>query len=258
METKNTSTEIINEVNSEVKNETKKENTKKLTDSIKKDFKTVTLNNKKISYTYWNTSTLINFNKELEGINDNKIYEILIKPYIKEEVFLSTQEQKYIISLISRFSLDNNKEIQKEFECKNSKCKNVYTEILNLSDIKVKFRDFNFENLKDIEISNDKITFDAIKDIDKMLELNDLDDENGLLEYMINCLFSKNEKEFESYEDKKDYIYNLKINDYKNISNLFVDNIDLTRFSLSCNCPKCGKKNTLENNNLIVDFLPIY
>lgn len=88
-------------------------------------------------------------------INEEEVLESLVYDCIEEDVVLSTEEFKYVLSRIRAFSLGEDIDI--EFYCEN--CGETYTKTFQLKDIIT----YSYKELPEINVSGAKIKLGPIR-----------------------------------------------------------------------------------------------
>ena len=125
----------------------------------------IKVGDKDITIRKWKGKDKKNFIKALNTteINESLIMETLVYSCIEEDVILSTQEFRYVLSKIRAYSLGENIDI--DFYCEA--CGEVHNESFNINEI-IKY---TFEPLNEIKVKDVHIKLGDIKNKEKYIEL---------------------------------------------------------------------------------------
>lgn len=144
----------------------------------------------------WKGKDKRNFMKEMQKQkpNEDKITKALVYDCIEEDVILSTDEFKYVLSMIRAESLGN--EIKYNFYC--TECDSTHERTYNITDIiRASYSDDSVISVGDIninlgEIKNKEFYIEKIKEgkiYDFLLRINDINGDKTLdLDDLINFL----------------------------------------------------------------------
>lgn len=120
----------------------------------------IRVGSKDITIQKWKGKNKKDFIKLLKETDDSieceeKMMDILVYSCIEEDVILSTEEFRYVLSRIRALSLGE--EIEIEFYC--DKCQEIFKQTFNIKDV----INFSYKPLKEIKIPGAKIKLGEIK-----------------------------------------------------------------------------------------------
>lgn len=214
---------------------------------VQKEFTKVNIGNKEIEISPWSTKDEKNYLKLLESaerdnrsISDDEIYNVLIKPVIKEnDVVLSANEQKMLLIEIRKISISD--EVTDIITCECG----IDNSITKKIDDIVKFTPSNF---KEVKVQDITFVFDDIKynkDKSKMklqdglvnyifteflLHIREIHYKDNIFKYGENMSFLELQ---EFIEDLSSSTFDTLFQEYHNM----VDNIEI-RIEATCSCSR--------------------
>jgi len=209
------------------------------------------IGDKEIHFKPWNTKNekdyLIAVESE-EEITDKLLYEILIKPCLKDpNLILSDNEQKMLMIQIRKKSIGST--FPMRFSC--IKCGQVNDIDISFDKI-VKFEPDNFKNviIEDLEFEFGPIVSENLKD-----RLNNLDSnvEYSFVEFLVHIrsITINGEKEDTfTFDELKDFIENLPTYIFDEAYKEFSDMKSKLEFDFSTNCIICGAENKIDFDSI--------
>jgi hypothetical protein len=147
---------------------------------LNREYITVKIGTKEVEISSWRTkdekaylNMLENAERNNKVITDQEIYNVLIKPVIKEDIVLSSNEQKMLLIEIRKISISD--EIKDSIKC--DKCSSEINISNKIDDI-VSFLPSNFRS-----VNIDDITF-VFGDIKRQKDKAKMNIEDGLVNYI--------------------------------------------------------------------------
>jgi len=205
----------------------------------------IDLGSKIITIRGWRGKDKKAFLKSLEDkeISETKVMDTLVYSCIEEDVILSTQEFKYVLSRIRAISLGE--EITIEFYC--TECGELYTETFLLKDI----MRFTYTELKEIQEEGIKIKIGEIKN--KSIYIQKLA-EDELYDLLLRVESFNNDESF-TLDELMEKFDNLELNTLSSIiqqynnSKFTIDDVNIVK------CPFCKFETKYEFDEL-PEFFP--
>lgn len=204
----------------------------------------IQVGDKKLTIRKWKGKDKKNFLNILkEGKDENKIIDVLVYDCIEEDVILSVEEYRYVLTKIREYSFGP--DIKVDILC--NKCQHIDEYNFKLNEIiKPKFK-----SIKEIKEKDITIKFSTIKNKDAYYELYDKDE---LYDFLLR-IDSINNKDTYTLDELIDYFDNLDIDILENIMKKFneskfkVDDVNIVE------CNNCKNKMSFEFDDL-PNFFP--
>jgi hypothetical protein len=213
------------------------------------------LNSKEIFYRPWNTLDEKNYlllNEDKDNITEEDLYEILIKPCIKnpEKLKLTLNERKILMIEIRKKSLGST--FNMKYNC--GKCKKV-NEITCSLDSVIKYKKLES---KEILVTDEDTGTEYIFKINEPVSSNLLKRLNSNTSSSIDYLFTELLVHIEyivinsikndtfTYDELKDFMDSLPSNMFDKIFSEFQKCKETLRFEVEHYCLMCNNKNTVD------------
>lgn len=219
------------------------------------------INGKKIEYSLWNTKMEKNFliateNKEKSEITIQDIYELLVKPSLKDSDILLTDNEMKVLILEMR-----KKSIAPDFSIKYTctKCENINAQDIIIDDI-VKYKPHNFKPIT-IDSNGTEITINFTSMVSEKL-LKRVNESKNIVEKNFNNLLIhiKDVKVGDelhnvfTFDELTTFMESLPSKIFNDIYNKFLEMTDSLEIYSECECSFCKEKNII-NLGDITSFL---
>ena len=205
----------------------------------------IKVGNKNLTIRKWkgkDKKAFINALKE-KKINENDVMNSLVYSCIEEDVILSLDEFKYVLTKIREYSLGDELEI--EFYC--ASCGTVYTKKLKISEI-IKY---TYKELKEIKVKDVVIKLGELKNREIYVKLIE---EDPIYDLLLR-VESFNGNEGFNLEELVDLFDDLDIDILSEILDIYADSKFKIDDIKAIACPECGTETLYEFDEL-PDFFP--
>jgi len=219
-------------------------------------YNTLDINNKKIEYRAWNTKDEKNYliaieDTKEEDITDDLIYDILIKPCLKNpDIVLTPDEQKYLMIEIRKKSLGST--FPMRYNC--NKCGTLNDIEIRLDDV-ISFKEQSFKEIIIQDQDNDitlKVLFNEPKtnNLIKKIQEAKTNTEKNYIDFLIHIqeinINNETHKDF-SFEELDNFISTLPTYVFDELLNSFLN----SKSKLSINnyeskCLICNEENIIK------------